>query len=214
MYGAPQSPMTETSPYAPVTRKGELRVALSELRLGALRSGNARVCIGRASDFFGPELLYSHWNERFFQRLCTNRAGQWLGDPDTRHSYSFVDDVAAALMTLGNSDETGVWHLPTAPAETSRQVAARLGAALGVEGDVKRIPRGIAKALGLFSPFLREVNAMSYQWETPFILDDAKFVERFGQKATPLDGAVEVTARWARQKYQPAAFVRAQVRAS
>lgn len=201
MYGAPDGPITETSPLGPCSKKGELRVALSNLRLEALRAGNAQVCIGRASDFIGPDLSYSHWNDRLFQRLCANRPGQWLGNPDTPHSYTFVDDIADALLILGLSDETGVWHLPTAPAETSRQVAKRLGTALGVSGEIERLPRWLAKGVGLFSPFLREVNEMSYQWDVPFVIDDTKFVTRFGRKATPLDVAVDVTAGWARRKY-------------
>lgn len=204
MYGAPQSPITEASPYAPRTKKGELRVDLSELRLRALRAGSAQVCIGRASDFFGPNLQYSHWNTRFFERVCSNRSGEWLGDPDTAHSYTFVDDISEALITLGSSNEVGVWHLPSAPAETSRQIAARLGAALGVDGRIQRVPRWLSRSLGLLSPFLREVNAMSYQWDAPFILDDTKYVTRFARSATPLDIAVTTTARWAHETYMRA----------
>src|SRR5215218_585875 len=54
MYGRPDGPMREDSPMQPCSRKGALRVALAQLRLGAHSEGRVEVAIGRASDFFGP----------------------------------------------------------------------------------------------------------------------------------------------------------------
>jgi nucleoside-diphosphate-sugar epimerase len=198
MYGRPSGPMTEQTPHAPCSKKGELRVRLEALRLSAHRQGDVHVSIGRASDFFGPGLQFSCWSERFFNQLFAGRPGDCLGDPDQLHSYTFADDIARALATLGADPAAdGIWHLPTAPALTSRQVTTLLGDAIGRRFEMARLPRWKFAAAAWFSPFMREVREMAYQWEVPFVLDDSKFGARFGQRATPLAESAAVTAKWA-----------------
>lgn len=203
MYGRPNGPMTEESPRLPCSRKGKLRVELETLRLEALRSGTP-VAIGRASDFFGPNLQYSAWSDRFFQRLFVGKPGECLGDPDQPHSYTFADDIARALATLGQHPEppNGVWHLPTPPAESTRKLVRRLGQALALpDANVVRVPRLAQQALGVFIPFVREAAEMAYQWEQPFIIDDSKFVRTFGFGPTPIEQAVAATVAWAQERF-------------
>jgi len=203
MYGAPSGPMTEETPLAPCSKKGALRVELGALRMSAHQRGDVRVTIGRASDFFGEDLPFSCWNDRFFQRIFAGKAGECMGDPDLPHSYTYVEDVARALMTLGERPEADgrVFHLPTNPAESTRALTQRLGRALGLSADVRRLNRLVLRAAGLFSPFMREVAEMTYQWEVPFVVDDRRFRETFGHGATPIDQAVAATARWAEQRF-------------
>lgn len=62
-----------------------------------------------------------------------------------------------------------------------------------------RVPRLMLRALGLFSPFMREVAEMTYQWEAPFVIDDTRFRQTFGYGPTPIEAAVAETASWARR---------------
>jgi len=202
MYGAPAGAMTEDTPVRPRSRKGALRAELAELRLSALRRGEARVAIARASDFFGPGLSASWFSERFFARALAGKPGECLGDPDMPHSYCYADDVARALVTLADApDATGVWHVPTVAAETTRQLAARVGAALGTSIAVARMSPLLLRTIGVFAPFMRELPELAYQWETPFVLDDRKFRARFGVAPTPIDDQVFATASWARARF-------------
>jgi nucleoside-diphosphate-sugar epimerase len=207
MYGSPAAPMTEDTPFAPCSKKGALRVDLHHLRLDAHQRGELRVSIGRASDFFGANLAYSAWNDRFFQRIFAGKPGECMGDPDMVHSYTYVEDIARALVTLGERDEADgrVWHLPTPPAESTRVLAQRLGRALGLAADVRRLPRWLLRSIGVFSPFMREVAEMAYQWDVPFVIDDTRFRETFGYGATPIEQAVAETAAWARAVQRHAA---------
>ena len=203
MYGRPTGPMSESTPLAPCSKKGALRVELGALRLDAHARGDVRVAIGRASDFFGADLPYSLFSERLYQRVLAGKPAEVMGDPDMPHAYTYVDDIARALITLGERDEAHgrVWHLPTAPAETTRQLMPRLSTALGVRFDVVGVSRLAVRVAGLFSPFMREVGEMMYQWQAPFELDDRAFRAAFGYGATPVAEQVQRTAAWARQRY-------------
>lgn len=200
MYGRPSGPMTEDSPLEPCSKKGALRVALAERRLAAHRRGDVRVAIGRASDFFGSDLQFSAFSDRFWSRVRAGKPTECMGDPDMPHSYTYVEDVARALVTLGERQEAlgRVWHLPTPPAESTRALCARLGRAAGVSIEVERVPRWLLRTIGVFSPFMREVHEMAYQWDVPFVVDDARFRATFGHGATDIDHAVDEVARWAR----------------
>lgn len=201
MYGAPDGPMTEATPMRPVAKKGQLRKELAELRLGAVARGEAHVAIARASDFFGPGLPNSWWSERFFQRVMAGKAGETIGDPDQLHSYTYAEDVARAMVALGEAEGSvdGVWHVPTVTAGTTRQLAQQIGEALGVKVALKPLSRFTLKAIGLFAPFMGEVPEMIYQFEMPYILDDSKFRARFDLSPTPLATQVAETVAWARR---------------
>ncbi len=202
MYGVPASGrISETTPIAPVSKKGELRKQLAELRLAALAAGTP-VAIARASDFFGPALPSSWFGERFFQRALAGKATELSGNPDQPHSYTYADDVATALVQLGAADDaTGIWHVPTVPAMTSRELATEIGKALGVTIEMKQMPKLLLKAVGLVMPFMREVPEMAYQWEAPYIIDDTKFRERFRIEPTPLAKQIATTVEWAQRTY-------------
>jgi nucleoside-diphosphate-sugar epimerase len=199
MYGAPTGAMTETSPVTPCSTKGALRAELAERRLAALARGDASVAIARASDFFGPDLAAAWLGQRLFARAFAGKTVECLGDPDQLHSYTYADDVADALVALGGADDaTGVWHVPTVPALTTRQLVARIADALGTPIAIKRIPGWLLRVAGLFSPMMREMPEMAYQWEVPFVIDDGKFRARFGTAPTPLAEQIAATVAWAR----------------
>jgi nucleoside-diphosphate-sugar epimerase len=205
MYGAPQGPMSETTAMAPVSKKGALRKELAELRLAA----KTPVAIVRASDFFGTALPASWFGERFFQRAFAGKAVECLGDPDQLHSYTYADDVAAALVQLGSVEDTGVWHAPTLPAMTSRELATRIGRAMNLDITMKRMPRALIRTLGIFMPFMRELPEMAYQWEAPFVIDDSKFRARFGATPTPLTEQLATVSAWATRTYHSAPVLQA-----
>ncbi|WP_394824649.1 NAD-dependent epimerase/dehydratase family protein [Pendulispora albinea] len=203
MYGRPTGPMDEDTPMNPCSKKGALRVELANMRLAAHARGEVRVAIGRASDFFGPNLPYSAWSARFFERVYAGKPAECLGNPDMPHSYTYAPDIARALVTLGERDDAlgRAWHLPTSRAESTRALARRIGRALDRDVNVVRVPKIALRAMGVFVPFLREAVEMTYQWEVPFVLDDTRFRTTFGVGPTPIDDAVDDTAAWARRQF-------------
>ena len=205
MYGD-TSHMHEDAPVAPRSRKGELRVQAAAELLAAHERGDVRVAIGRAADFFGPGALQATvFGERFFARVLAGKSAEAFGDPDQPHSYAYIPDVAAALVALGLADDaTGVWMLPANPAESTRAVIGRFARALGRDLEVSRLPTWLLRTIGVVSRLLREVAEMTYQWQQPYVLDDARIRARFGLAPTPWDDAIAATVAWATSRYAPA----------
>ncbi|HEX9240981.1 MAG TPA: hypothetical protein VF875_00930, partial [Anaeromyxobacter sp.] len=94
----------------------------------------------------------------------------------------------------------GLWMLPCAPAITARELVARCAAALGRPIPIRRVPPLAVAAAGLVVPIVRELREMAYQWEEPYLVDDARFRARFGDLATPLDEAAHETVAYARER--------------
>ncbi len=198
-YGRPDGPMKETSPVAPVSRKGALRAKVAQKLMEAHRAGDARVAIARAADFYGPGItLAAIFGDRFIERALKGKAGECFGPPDILHSYSYGQDVADGLVTLAGSEQSWgeVWHLPVAKAESTREVVARFGDELGTPLGCGVVPGLVLHVLGLFTPAVKELLEMRYQWQLPYVLDDAKFRAAFGAGATSLETGVRATVSW------------------
>lgn len=200
-------PMNEDTPQRPSSRKGEIRARLHDDLLEAVARGAVRAAVGRASDFFGPGAgAGSHLGERFWRGVLAGKSGQVIVNPDVPHTYHFTRDVAEGLAALGlDPGSDGLWMLPCAPAITTRALVERFGAALGRPIAIRRVPPLVLSALSLVVPFVRELNEMAYQWEEPFVVDDARFRARFGDRATPLDRAARDTVAWAQATWGAAA---------
>jgi nucleoside-diphosphate-sugar epimerase/quercetin dioxygenase-like cupin family protein len=202
LYGPHDGPLTESLPYAATERKGVVRAKMSEALLAAHASGRVRVAIGRASDFFGPGVVASQLGERAFAPLVAGRAVQMIGDPDALHSYAYVPDVARALATLGESNQADgrVWHLPSVETCSTREMLRRAGRIAGVEARVSAIPPVLLALLARVNPMVREVLAVGFQLDRPFVVDSVAFEQTFGIRATPLDEALGATVAWYRER--------------
>lgn len=197
------APMREDGPQIPCSEKGALRKAMAERLLAAHAAGRARVTIARPSDFVGPEIVQAHLGARFFERILAGKTGECMGDPSLPHAFSYGPDVVAALAVLGADDRAlgRAWHLPTGPARSMRDWAEAFGVALGRPVRVAGVPRWAVRLMGVFSPQMRELLEMRYQWEEPYLLDDGPFRATFGLEPTPFAEQVRATADWARRTF-------------
>jgi uncharacterized protein YbjT (DUF2867 family) len=198
-------PMTEASPLAPCSKKGEIRARLQISRDEAVKRGDVKAVTGRASDFYGPGGTGTHFADRFWKPALAGKSIGGVVNPETPHTYHYIPDVAAGLAALGQDPGAeGIFHLPCQPAETTLALVARLANALGQPIALSRIPPLALKLLSFGMPILKELNEMAYQWEAPFVVDDAKFRARYGDPTTPRDEAARATVAWARETFGPA----------
>jgi nucleoside-diphosphate-sugar epimerase len=198
-YGPVAQPMTPDLPLRPNGRKGAVRAAMWEAALAAHQAGRVEVCEARASDFFGPGCTdQSQLGSRVMPRLLAGRPVRFLGDPEALHSLTFVADVAATLVVLGSDDRAvgRAWHVPSS--ETSYAAGARVAAAIaGVDAPrIGTLAPWLLRLAGVFSPVVRELQEVRYQFERPFVIDARETTEVFGLEATPFAMAIRATVEW------------------
>lgn len=202
MYGQVKGPLTENMPYLATGKKGLTRAHMAEALLHAHQSGKVRVAIGRASDYYGPGVKQSSLGERVFGFALGGKSVDLLGNVDMPHTYTYIDDFAKGLVTLGQEDRAlgEVWHMPSAKTMTTREMLAMLFDELGSTRSIRTSSRGMVSVIGLFHPMLRELKEVFYEFEQPFILDHSKFLAAFGpQTTTPHEEAIRKTVQWYKQ---------------
>ena len=193
-------PMTEDHPLAATTVKGRTRAAMTRELRAAAEAGSVRIAIGRASDFFGAGATESALGSRVFANALAGKRADLMGNPDLPHTYSYVPDIALGLVTLGTEERAigGEWHLPGPETVTTRAVIELIAHEVGRPVGIRRMPTPALRALGLFSPMMRGLAEMAYEFEEPFVLDTTKFRSAFGGAVTPLSAAIEETVAWYR----------------
>jgi len=196
-YAAPTRPMKASDPLNPPSRKGAVRVAMWNEALAAHEAGRVRVTEARASDFIGPDLGDSaQLGDRVVPKVLAGKSVSLIGDPTTDHSWTAINDVATTLATLGTDERAWgrPWHVPTEPPMPAASVVAALASHAGVEPvKVKALPKIVLRFAGIFSPVIRELAEVGYQFERTFVIDSDATTDTFGLKATPFDDTLRST---------------------
>lgn len=197
VYAEPTAPMRETDPLTPSSAKAEVRAQMWRDALAAHEAGRIRAVEVRASDYFGPSCAdQSHLGDRFMPRLLAGKPVQFAGDPTQPHSWTYVPDVVEALIVAAVNEKAWgrAWHVPTAAPRTARQIAADVCRLEGIpDPGVKAIPGAFMTLGGLFSPMIRELRHVRYQFVKPFVVDSSDFETAFGVKPTDMDSALSAT---------------------
>lgn len=207
-YSEPDRVMTEDGPREARGGKRGVRTAL--LRARAASATNTVSVV--AGDFFGPRVRSSHAGERMVPRILARRPLQVVGSADQPHSFTFVPDLAAAMIKAAQTPAlwNRVLHAPTNPALTQRQLAGALAEAAGVPRPrVGVLPGWLLRAVGVFSADIRGLAETLYQFQRPFVMDSAASEAALDLRPTPLPEAARMTVDWWRLE-APAAARRAQ----
>lgn len=196
-------PMTESTPSRPHTRKGKVRHAMAEELRSLHEAGELDVVTARASDYFGPGgREQSPLGELVIGKAMAGKSAQVVGNPDVPHSYTYIPDAGRTLAELGTRSDVGgeVFHVPNAPARSTRVVIGLIADQLGTAVKVQHVPKLLLRGLGLFNPSVREVIEMLYEFEQPFVVDSSKVEQRLGLVATPLEESLAATIAWFRDR--------------
>jgi nucleoside-diphosphate-sugar epimerase len=199
MYGDTHgTPINESLPDQPHTRKGKVRLAMSEAVFAAHRSGKIRATAGRASDFVGP--AYMVLADMVFYAALDGKKASGTGSLDVPHTFTYTEDVGKALVILGERDEAlgQAWIIPSAPAVTQREMLQMVFDAAGKPAKIGVVNGMMMRMAGLFIPGAREMVEMLYEFEKPFVVDSTKFQRTFGMQPTPLREAIQQTVQWFR----------------
>ncbi len=194
--------LTEELPARATSAKALTRIEMTNELLDAHRRGALDVTIGRASDFFGPGVTQSALGEQVFRPALTGKRAQMMGNPSLRHSYSYAPDVATGLIALGTLQAASgqIRHLPIAETLTTRVFIDAVYKTAGHPTRLTAAGRTALGVIGLFKPELKELRHTLYQFTEPWVVDDTKFRNTFGDMSTPLLPAIEATVQWYRNE--------------
>ncbi|MFF8788905.1 NAD-dependent epimerase/dehydratase family protein [Streptomyces sp. NPDC015125] len=203
-YGPVDGALTEELPLAATGPKGRVRAAVWEQARKLHEQGRIKAVEVRASDFFGPGVTDGgHLAARVMPRLLGGKPVSTLGDPDAPHSWSYLPDVARALVEVAGEERAWgrAWHVPTQPALSTRDMVDRLAAQSGTGPvAVRRLPPAVLGVVSLVSPLLRELKEIRYQFDLPFVVDSRAYEAAFAVRATPVDEQVKETVDWWRER--------------
>ncbi|MFJ7586625.1 NAD-dependent epimerase/dehydratase family protein [Streptomyces sp. NPDC097617] len=203
-YGPVDGPLTEELPLAATGPKGRVRAAVWEQARSLHEQGRIRAVEVRASDFFGPGVTEGgHLAGRVLPPLLRGRPVTTLGDPDAPHSWTYLPDVARALTEVAGDERAWgrAWHVPTQEPQSVRGMVDRLAAEAGTGPvAVRRLPSAVVGLAALFSPLIRELKEVRYQFDRPFVVDSSAYETAFAARPTPLDEQVKATVDWWRER--------------
>jgi nucleoside-diphosphate-sugar epimerase len=194
-YGPADEPLRPDRALAPTSPKAEARARAWTTLLDAHRSGRIRAVEIRASDFVGPG-TQSHLGDRVVPAILAGRPAQVIGNPDAPHAWCYREDVARTLRAVAERDDAfgRAWHAPVTATRSLREATADLAEAAGLAGvKIRAAPRWLLALLGLVDRDVRELRSVLYQFERPFLVDDAETRERLGVQPTPWRDVLEAT---------------------
>lgn len=128
------------------------------------------------------------------------KPAQGVGNPDLPHTLTFIDDFAAALVTLSQQDKAlgEVWHVPNSETIGVRRFIEMVFQQLGNPPRLQLLPKIFINVLALVVPSLVAVKEAMYQSERPWIVDHSKYTHAFGSQPTLHETAVAQTIAWYR----------------
>ena len=185
--------MTEDTPINPSSKKGKVRAAVAQLILDEVKAGRLTALIARAADFYGPHIVQrSFLIETVYENFRKGKAANWFADATKIHNYTFTPDAAKATALLGNTTDAynQTWHLPTDSTRLNgKQWIELFATEMKVAPKFSVLPKWMLGILGLFIPFMKELQEMVYQYDQDYFFDSSKFEKHFNFKpVTPEAG--------------------------
>jgi nucleoside-diphosphate-sugar epimerase len=202
-YGPDAFPLLkESSPQRPLTRKGAIRVQMESRLEAAAASGDLRVLIVRAGDFFGPNVRNSWLAQAMIQPGQAVKTVKLPMDDGVAHQFAYVPDVARTMVELlDRRDELSAFarfhlagHWDASGKDIGRAIQRSVVRHGGPEPRMTAFPWWMMRLASPFVATLREMQELRYLWRTEVRLDNHKLIEFLGHEPhTPLDEAMDLT---------------------
>lgn len=187
-YGPVSEPMHEGMPDAARDHKGALRARMWADALAAHRDGRLRAVEVRSSDYVGRGVGDNGHITRVVPAALRGKRVVMIGGTDQPHAFTDVLDTARMLVAAAEdpSAHGRTWIVPSNPPRSQKEALADVLGAVGRPPVPVTTLGGAAFALAsVFSPLLRELRELSYQWTRPYLLDDRAARTHFGIEPTP-----------------------------
>jgi len=182
--------------HEPGTRKGTIRANIERCLLTANTEGECRATVARFPDLYGPA-VESPCQSRIFPDVLQGSPVTWPGDLDAEREFVYVDDAAAAMVTIAESEVAWgqAWHVPGPRTTTAREFITMVYETACKEPVLRTCGRTALK-LSL-SKDAKEEAEIFYLYTRPPILDGEKWHRTFGpHPATDYKEGVRRTVEW------------------
>lgn len=198
VYGREPGPWGPNTPHRPVSRKGAIRASMEAQYRVAAEAGQVRVIILRGGDFMVPAAPDSVLSRVVLKGVAKGRIVS-LGDPDARHAYAYLPDMARVAEALAEMRQAlpAYADLPFAGhCFSTNDLAAVVARLTGRPMTVGRFAWWQLRLLAPFWELARELSEMRYLYDLPHSLSGAE-LERLlpGFQITPLDQVVALHLR-------------------
>jgi nucleoside-diphosphate-sugar epimerase len=186
MYGLVNGPMLETTPYNPISVKGEVRAKIATQLMDEVKAGNITASIARGADFYGTDNMNSFVDMMVLDKYAKKQSAQWVGDPNKLHNFSYIPDMGKGIFLLGQniSGDNQVWHMPTAVPITGKQYIEMAANIYGVQPKLMAVNKAVLWAFGLFKKVVMGTVEMYYQYDHDYNFNSDKFEKAFNFKPT------------------------------
>ena len=186
MYGPVDGPITEATPYRPVSEKGRVRAEIADKLMETIGAGKLRGSIARAPDFYGVTGTNSFLDSMVIHKFAKGERAMWMGDPERLHNFIYVPDAARAVYELAQdpASDGQIWHLPTPAPITGLAMLDLAAETYGVANRYFTLRKWMLRAGGLFDPVVRGTVEMYYQYDRDYHVDSGKFERAFAVTPT------------------------------
>lgn len=189
--------MQEEMPHAASTQKGIIRTSVINTLLLSGERFCERVAFVKAADFIGPGIHKGIFGIDFLDRLYEGKRILLSGNIALPHTFTYIHDFAAAIVTIGNAPDTfgQLWHVPNAPAMSLDKWIHLFEVVTNKKAKVTVVPKLLLLLAGLFDTLLHELYELAYQFEYPYLVDHSKYENRFGNHSTYPSDIVKETVQ-------------------
>ena len=193
MYGLVNGPMTESTPYKPVSEKGKVRVKIANMLMGEVKAGNLQASILRGADFYGTDSGNSFFDLMLLDKFAKKQSAQWIGGPKVKHNFTYIPDAGKALYLLGQNPQSDnqIWHAPTAAPLTGKEFIEMAANIYHVKPKFMLISKFMLWIFGLFNKNAGGVVEMYYQYDHDYNFNSAKFEKFFNVKPTSYQDGIK-----------------------
>lgn len=186
MYGLVKGPMLESTPYHPISVKGEVRAKIATQLMDEVKAGNLQATIARAADFYGTDSMNSFLDMMVLDKYAKKQSAQWIGDPKVLHNFTYIPDAGQAMYLLGQNPDAGnqIWHIPTAAPISGKAFIELAADIYAVKPAYSNINKFMLQMVGLFKKVVAGTVEMYYQYNHDYNFNSSKFENAFGVKPT------------------------------
>ncbi|CDR29453.1 NAD-dependent epimerase/dehydratase family protein [Staphylococcus schweitzeri] len=193
MYEKNDNVQVESSPFKAKGRKSKVRAEMANMLLSAMEDKTIDAVIGRAPEFYGPDLTQSITNSMIFNRVKEDkRAIVPLSDSVLR-TLIWTPDASRALALLGNTPDAygETWHLPTDSSITYRNLINKVENITNKKVKYTVLPMWMFKVGSLFNKQVKELVELLPRYKYDNIFKSQKFKKQFPDfKTTTFDEGI------------------------